>query len=70
MDGRTRPPGGSMANENSTLLTAGAIAKQLGVTDAKVKKVITEIGLVPTAKKGCCNYFDAEAVQKLQAVLK
>jgi hypothetical protein len=59
-----------MANETPTLLTAGAIAKQLGVTDAKVKKAITEIGLVPTAKKGCCNYFDAEAVAKLQAVLK
>lgn len=59
-----------MANENPNLLTAGAIAKQLGVSDAKVKKAISEIGLVPVAKKGCCSYFDSEAVQKLQAVLK
>ncbi len=56
-----------MATE--TLLTASAIAKEIGVSDAKVKKAIVELGLVPTAKKGCCSYFTAEDKKKLKAVL-
>jgi predicted transcriptional regulator with HTH domain len=58
-----------MPNETPTLLTAGAMAKELGVSDAKVKKAIVELGLVPAAKKGCCNYFTTEDQKKLKAVL-
>jgi hypothetical protein len=59
-----------MANEAPQLFTAGALAKELGVSDAKVKKAITELTLTPAAKKGCCSYYDADAVAKLKAVLK
>lgn len=34
------------------LLTAGKIAKEIGVSDARVKKTIKELGLEPDAKKG------------------
>ncbi len=59
-----------MTAETPALFTASAMAKELGVSDAKVKKAITEIGLVPASKKGCCTYFAAEDLQKLKAVLK
>ena len=59
-----------MTAETPTLLTASAMAKELGVSDGKVKKAITEIGLVPTSKKGCCTCYAAEDLAKLKAVLK
>ena len=46
------------------------MAKGLGVSDAKLKKAILALGLVPTAKRGCCNYFTPEDQEKLQAALK
>lgn len=58
-----------MPTETPTLLTASAMAKDLGVSDAKVKKAILELGLVPAAKKGCCRYFTSEDQKKLEAVL-
>ena len=59
-----------MKNEKSDLLTAGAIAKQLGVADAKVKKAIGELGIKPKAKKGVCNYYGEEVVGKVKSALK
>jgi len=59
-----------MPGETPALLTASAMAKDLGVSDAKVKKAIQELGLVPAAKKGCCTYFTPEDQKQLQAVLK
>ena len=59
-----------MTAETPTLLTASAMAKELGVSDAKVKKAINELGLVPAQKKGCCSYYTGEDLAKLKAVLK
>ena len=59
-----------MPAETSTLLTAGVMAKELGVSDAKVKKAISELGLSPAAKKGCCCYYAAEDLKRIKAVLK
>jgi predicted transcriptional regulator len=59
-----------MASDPKTLMTAGALAKELGVSDAKVKKAITELGIVPKEKKGACSYYGADALKKLQAALK
>jgi len=59
-----------MPTETPTLLTASAMAKNLGVSDAKLKKAILELGLTPAAKKGCCSYFSAEDQRKLKAVLE
>jgi hypothetical protein len=58
-----------MAAPANDLRTAGALAKELGVPDTKVKKAILELGLQPDAKRGCCSYYGPEAVQKLKAVL-
>ena len=59
-----------MTPETSTLFTAGILAKDLGVTDAKVKKAIKELNLEPAAKKGCCCYYTSEDREKIKAALK
>lgn len=59
-----------MPSATPTLYTASAMAKDLGVSDAKVKKAILELGLTAAAKKGCCTYYAPEDLAKLKAVLK
>jgi hypothetical protein len=59
-----------MATAESDLMTAGNIAKTLGVSDGKVKKAITELKIAPAAKKGACNYYAKDAVAKIKAHLK
>ncbi|MBU2446916.1 MAG: hypothetical protein KJ666_15280 [Bacteroidetes bacterium] len=66
-----------MPAENTNLLTAGNIAKQLKVSDAKIKKAIwestpsgQELGIKPKAKKGVCNYYSADTVTKIKTALK
>jgi hypothetical protein len=57
------------AAKNEELLTAGAIAKAVGASDAKVKKAIKDLGLQPKAKKGVCAYYGADAVAKVKKAL-
>lgn len=52
------------------MLTAGNIAKTLGVSDAKVKKAIQTLGIKPVAKRGVCNYYGKDAVTKVKSALK
>ncbi len=52
------------------LITAGNIAKELGVTGGKVKKAIETLGLEPAEKKGACSYYPRAAVAKIKAALK
>jgi hypothetical protein len=59
-----------MAAAKTGMLTAGNIAKAIGVSDAKVKKAIQELGLKPVAKKGVCNYYAKDAVPKIKAAVK
>ncbi|HWQ10214.1 MAG TPA: hypothetical protein VN436_13930 [Holophaga sp.] len=59
-----------MSSETNTLFTAGVMAKDLGVTDAKVKKAIKELNLEPAAKKGCCCYYTGEDLARIKAALK
>jgi hypothetical protein len=59
-----------MPTEKTDLLTAGNIAKQLKVSDAKVKKAIQQLGIKPKAKKGICNYYSVDAVTKIKTALK
>ena len=66
MEARTGDP---VATDPKALLTAGAIAKELGVSDAKVKKAITELGLAPKEKKGACSYYGMDALKKVQGAL-
>lgn len=51
------------------VLTAGAIAKELGVPDAKVKKAIKQLAIEPAAKKGCCSYYGRPSVAAIKAAL-
>jgi hypothetical protein len=59
-----------MVDEKSNLMTAGNIAKTLGVPDAKVKKAIQTLGIKPQAKKGVCSYYSKEIIPKLKQALK
>ena len=59
-----------MPIEASNLFTAASIAKELGVSDAKVKKTIKELGIEPKAKKGVCNYYGKDVVTKVKKTLK
>jgi hypothetical protein len=52
------------------LLTAGHIAQQLGVSDAKVKKALKDLSIEPAAKKGVCNYYSPDAVARVRAAVK
>jgi hypothetical protein len=49
------------------LLTAGAIAKELGLPDTKVKKAIKDLALKPKAKKGVCCLYGREVLPKVKA---
>ena len=57
---------GKIAKPATQLLTAGNIAKELGVSDAKVKKAISALGIEPTSKKGACSYYSRDAVAKIR----
>jgi len=59
-----------MTAEKSDLLTAGKMAKALGVPDGKVKKAIESLGIKPDIKKGACNYYSREALAKIKNALK
>ncbi len=56
--------------KNDENLTAGNIAKELGVPPAKVKKAIDELKLAPAAKKGACSYYSRAALPKIKAAIK
>jgi len=59
-----------MKDAKSDLLTAGNIAKELSVPDAKVKKAIQELGIKPAAKKGVCNYYSRDILAKIKSAVK
>jgi hypothetical protein len=59
-----------MKPDQSDLLTAGAIAKQLALPDTKVKKAIADLKIKPVAKKGVCSYYSKEIVLKVKAAVK
>lgn len=59
-----------MAQEKSDLLTAGAIAKELGVSGAVVSKAIKTLDLKPELKKGACSYYSKQTMLKIKSSLK
>lgn len=58
------------ADKNTDLLTAGAIAKELGLSDAKVKKALKDLDVQPKAKRGVCNLYGRDALAKVKASAK
>jgi len=59
-----------MKNEKTDLMTTTMIAKELGVSDGKVKKVVKELGIKPITKKGVCTYYSRDVLTKIKAALK
>ena len=59
-----------MSDAKDGLLTAGTIAKEIGVSDTKVKKVIKDLALEPVMKKGVCSYYGRDALDLIKAKLK
>lgn len=59
-----------MKTEKSELLTAGGLAKEMGLPDAKVRKAIAELKLKPAAKKGVCSYYTKDVIPKIKSALK
>jgi predicted transcriptional regulator len=55
-----------MADKND-LISPGNIAKELGVSDGKVKKAIKDLGLEPAAKRGVCSFYSRDAVARIKA---
>jgi len=58
-----------MAELSTDALSPGNIAKELGVSDGKVKKAIKDLGLEPSAKKGVCRFYSRDAVAKIKAAV-
>lgn len=59
-----------MAAEKSNLFTAGAIAKELGVSGAVVSKAIKALELQPEMKKGACSYYSKEVIAKVKKAIQ
>ena len=59
-----------MAEAKDGSMTAATIAKEIGVSDTKVKKVIKDLALEPAAKKGVCSYYGRDALDQIKAKLK
>ncbi len=58
-----------MATTDTDLMSAANIAKDLGASEAKVKKAIKELGLEPDAKKGVCCLYGTAARAKIKKQL-
>lgn len=50
-------------------LSAGAMAKELGVSPAKIKKGLTGLGLEPDFIKSNCGYYYTERLEQLKKEL-
>lgn len=60
----------AMKNEKSDLMTAGALAKEMGLPETKVKKAIAELKIKPAAKKGICNLYGKDVIPKIKSLVK
>lgn len=58
------------ANESNGMYSTGKLAKALGISTGKVKKLLASLGLEPDAVKGNCKYYSSEALSKLEQALE
>lgn len=58
-----------MTDDAKQVISAANIAKELGVSDAKVKKAIKELALEPAAKRGVCNFYARDDIARIKASL-
>ena len=52
------------------LYTTGTLAEALGISAAKVKKLLDECKIKPDDVKGACKYYGAATLKKLKAAAK
>ncbi|GAB0057534.1 hypothetical protein SIID45300_01864 [Candidatus Magnetaquicoccaceae bacterium FCR-1] len=52
------------AKEN--VLSATNIAKELGVSDTKVKKAIKDLGIEPASKRGVCCFYARDEIGRIK----
>jgi hypothetical protein len=50
-------------------VTVGVIAKEIGVSDAKVKKAIETLKIEPVGKRGVCKLYAADVVDAVRKTL-
>ena len=50
-------------------VTVGIIAKEIGVSDAKVKKAIETLKIEPVAKRGVCKLYAPETTEAVKKAL-
>lgn len=50
-------------------MTVGVIAKELGLSDAKVKKAIEALKIEPVGKRGVCKLYATDIVEAIKATL-
>lgn len=50
-------------------VTVGVIAKELGVSDAKVKKAIEALKIEPVGKRGICKLYATDVVEAVKKTL-
>lgn len=52
------------------LLSSGKLAEKVGVSPAKLKKILAELEIQPTQMKGICAMYDGAALKKVTASIK
>lgn len=55
--------------DDKATVTVGTIAKELGVSDAKVKKAIEALQIEPVAKRGICKLYAPDIVAAIKTKL-
>lgn len=50
-------------------VTVGVIAKELGISDAKVKKAIEALKIEPVGKRGICKLYATDVVEAVKKTL-
>jgi len=52
------------------MYSTGKLAKALGISTGKVKKLLASLELEPDAVKGNCKYYGSQALSKLEQALE
>lgn len=55
--------------DDKATVTVGTIAKELGVSDAKVKKAIEALQIEPVGKRGICKLYAPDIVDAIKTKL-
>lgn len=63
------PPRGVLILTDQATVTVGVIAKEIGVSDAKVKKAIETLKIEPVGKRGVCKLYAADAIDAIRTSL-